>query len=294
MAEPLQILFAGTSPFALPSLRALAADPRFNVQLVITQPDRPTGRKQELTPPRVKTEAEKLGLQIFQPEKLNDSLSLLTTDYKLQTTDFLVVVSYGQILSQAVLDVPRIAPINVHASLLPRWRGASPLQHAILAGDAETGVTIQKMAYKLDAGPILAQYQTPMDPRETAVTLHDRLAEMGAKLLIDTLAQPLKPVEQDESQATFCKELKREDGFADPAAETAEHIDRKARAFTPWPGVTLTIDGQPLKLLQTSLQPQTDAHPLPCAGGSTLYLVTVQPAGKKAMSGKAWAAGRKS
>src|SRR3989338_4892464 len=182
---PHSIIFCGTSAFAVPSLEALAKDPAFTIDLVITQPDKPVGRSQELTPPAVKIAAETLGLKIFQPVKLNQEIGSIQTK-----PDFLIVVSYGQILSQEVLDLPKIAPINLHASLLPRWRGASPLQHTILSGDAESGVTAQKIVKELDAGPILGQERTAIDPRETTQTLHDRLAQMGADLLLKTLKHP--------------------------------------------------------------------------------------------------------
>jgi methionyl-tRNA formyltransferase len=283
---PLHIIFLGTSAFAVPSLEALAKDKRFSVDLVITQPDRPTGRKQILTPPPIKISAEKLGLPLQQPEKIN------TFNYPLSTIHFLVVVSYGQILSQAILDLPTKAPVNVHASLLPRWRGASPIQNAILAGDRETGVTIQRMVKQLDAGPILAQANTPIDPRETTPSLHDRLAVMGAELLIDTLTKPLREQEQDENEIVFCHKLTREDGNVDPNTQTAEEIDRKARALNPWPGVTMEIGGQQVKILETALADQPNSFPFPCRGGSMLHLVKVQRPGGKPVSGAEWGRNR--
>jgi methionyl-tRNA formyltransferase len=289
---PQSIVFCGTSAFAVPSLQALAADPAFRVLCVVTQPDRPAGRKQTLTPPPVKDAAKALGLPVLQPEKLNAALPDLQRAVRDGQPDFLVIVSYGQILSQAILDWPSIAPVNVHASLLPRWRGASPIQHAILAGDRETGVTIQGMVKELDAGPVLAQEKTDMDERETFPFLHDRLADMGAELLVQTLKKPLSPQDQDESEITFCRKLTREDGIADANTETAEDIDRKVRALTPWPGVTMDVEGQTLKILETELQPDADAYPLSCVGGTTLYLLRVQAAGGKPLQGADWARGR--
>ncbi len=291
MPKPLTILFAGTSAFAVPSLQALAQNPAFRVIGVITQPDRPTGRKQTLTAPPVKDVAEKLKHPVFQPEKLNTEFATISAG--MERPDFLVVVSYGQIVSQAILDFPTIAPINVHASLLPRWRGASPLQHAILGGDTETGVTIQKMVKQLDAGPILAQQSTPIDARETAMTLHDRLSMLGAELLVATLKKPLNPHDQDESKVTLCGKLTRQDGVVDSALLTAEEIDRKLRALTPWPAITMKVDGADLKILETSLQPDDRAHAVTCKDNTQLYLISVQPAGKKAMTGVAWGRGRK-
>ncbi|MSR87484.1 methionyl-tRNA formyltransferase [Candidatus Peribacteria bacterium] len=285
------VWFLGTSSFAVPSLEALLKDPSFRVDLVITQPDRPTGRRQELTPSPVKVASESHKIKIIQPENLNDFIK--SDPEPGPQPDFLIVVSFGQILSQQILDMPTIAPINVHASLLPKLRGASPLQHAILTGEKESGVTVQKMVKELDAGPILAQKKMTLDPRETAVTLHDKLADLGAKLLIKTLKHTLTPVDQDAARATVCHVLTREDGIADVQAMTAESIDRRVRAFTPWPGVTLTINGQPLKLIETALEPTDSSTPLPCANGTVLHLVKVQTAGGKPITGVEWARGNR-
>ena len=285
------VWFLGTSAFAVPSLEALLKDDSFGVDLVITQPDRPAGRKQELTPSPVKVVAQKHKLNILQPENLNEYFKTESVIRNPQPA-FLVVVSFGQILSQQILDIPTIAPINVHASLLPRWRGASPIHHAILVGDTETGVTIQKMAKELDAGPVLAQKTLMIDPRETVTTLHEKLAPMGADLLIRTLKSPLKPVEQDKSRITVCHKLKRDDGKLDHTSLAAADIDRKVRGLSPWPGVTLIVDKHLLKLLETSLEPTMDSAALPCANGTILHLVRVQPAGGKPMTGAEWMRGK--
>lgn len=294
----LQIAFAGTSAFAVSSLEALANDPAFEITLVITQPDKPVGRSKAITSPLVKVAAEKLGLQVEQPEDINSPLSILNSQFK--RPDFLIVVSYGQILSEEILRWPKIAPVNLHASLLPRWRGASPIQHAILARDRETGVTVQEMVLELDAGPILSQEKTPIGPRETFTELHDRLATLGADLLVRTLktisessALPAGRLAQSPSDITLCRKLSRADGIVDPVTMTAEEIDTKVRALTPWPGVTCDVHGVPLKLLETALSEARDTFPLPCTGGTTLFLVTVQPAGKKPMAGGAWGRGRR-
>lgn len=285
---PLRIVFLGTSPFAIPSLQALAADGAFRVDAVITQPDRPVGRKQSLTPPPVKEAALALGLRVLQPAKIRTEW----TSLGLERPAFLVVVSYGQLLPEDLLAFPQTAPVNVHASLLPRWRGASPLQHALLAGDAETGVTVQQMVRGLDAGPILSQERTPIDPRETTPLLHDRLAQMGATLLRQTLLSPLHPVPQPQGGVTLCGKLTREDGVVDPSTMTAEEIDRRIRALTPWPGVTLPLKNETLKILETSLEAEPESITVPCADGTTLHLLRVQPAGKNPMSATAWARGR--
>jgi len=286
---PLRVVFMGTPDFAVPSLKALLSDPAFSVKLVITQPDKPTGRAQILTAPPVKEAAKRMELPVMQPEDIRKDFAGL----HLPRPDVLVVVSYGQILSQEILDFPAIAPVNLHASLLPRWRGASPIQHAILAGDGETGVTVQRMFEQLDAGPILAQEKIPLASRETTQTLHDRLAKLGASLLKETLLHPLHPVPQDDAAATFCRKLARADGHCDPGALTAEEIDRKVRALTPWPGVTCPIKDEIVKILKTSLTEQPESLPLPCSKNTMVFIIELQSPGGKPMNGAAWMRGRR-
>ncbi len=285
MASTSKIVFLGTSAFAVPSLKALAGDPRFEVELVITQPDRPVGRKQILTPPPVKIAAQALNLPIQQFENLNSQFS--SPKSQVPSPDFLIVVSYGQLLSQEILDWPTVAAVNVHASLLPKFRGASPIQHTIFAGEKETGVTVQKMIKELDAGPILNQEKIQIGERETFTTLHDKLASIGAALLLQTLTEPLKELKQDTSKATFCRKLSRADGEADPKTMTASEIDRMTRALNPWPGVTLKGN----KILETSLAPHKDALTVACARNTTLYIKKIQPPSGKPMSGQAFALG---
>lgn len=288
----ISIIFAGTSHFATPYLQGLLKDPAFEVLAVVTQPDKPAGRGQKVTAPAVKQMAEHHHIPVLQPKNAKeDFLAQAQSILGNKRPDFLVVVAYGQILPQAVLDIPSIAPINVHYSLLPRFRGASPIQHSILAGDTVTGVTLQRMVATLDAGPIIAQQEMIMDARDTFTTLHDRLAEVGVPLLLQTLKSPLKETPQSAQGMTMCRKLSRKDGMVDPSTMTATDIDRRVRGLTPWPGVTAEINKQPLKILGTSLEPVADAFALPCAKGSILYLVSVQPPGKKPMSGKAWAMG---
>ncbi|MDD5054641.1 MAG: methionyl-tRNA formyltransferase [Candidatus Peribacteraceae bacterium] len=299
------VVFLGTSPFAVPCLRALASDPRFSIDLVITQPDRPVGRKQIMTPPPIKIAADQLQLPIAQPENIGEAISDQSPEANLAKSgrsvaggeprskrairrpDYLVVVSYGQILPQSILDWPTIAPVNVHASLLPKLRGASPLQHAILGNFKATGVTVQRMVKELDAGPVLSQRSISIDERETFQSLHDKLAAIGADLLIETLINPLKDSPQNDPDATFCKKLSRADGIADPKTMDAETIDRMVRALTPWPGVS--VNGN--KILETSLIPLPDSMPLSCAGNSTLHILTIQPPSRKPMTGRAFARG---
>lgn len=289
-ASPISIVFCGTSEFAVPSLERLAKNPAFRIDLVITQPDRPAGRKQELTASPVKVAAQKLGLKIAQPEKLNADFALRPLHFALQP-DYLVVASYGQLLSDDVLAWPKIKPVNVHPSLLPRWRGATPLNHTILGGDTEGGTTIQVMAKEMDAGPILAQEKVTIDPRETYQTLHDRLALISAPLLEDVLLSQPQPQPQTTEGITLCKKLNRLDGVCNSQTMTAEEIDRKVRGLNPWPGVTMEMDGINLKILETALSAHPKAIPVACKEG-TLYLVTVQEAGKKVMSGTDWMRGK--
>lgn len=245
MPSKIKIVFMGTPDFAVPALKALAADPRFKIVGVFTQPDRPVGRKQQLTPPPVKKAALELNLPIFQPEKIKQEAAQLEA---LQP-DLIVVTAYGQILSAAVLEVPKYGCINVHASLLPKYRGAACLQAAILSGDRISGVTIMKMDVGLDTGPILSQKSIKLSPEETLPTLHDKLSALGAKLLIPTLkkylAGNISPETQDESAASYIKMLKKEDGHID-WNRPAKEIERQIRAFNPWPGTYSLISDKKL------------------------------------------------
>ncbi len=309
------IVFCGTPEFALPSLQALTEDPAFRVTHVITQPDKPVGRKQEMTSPPVKILANELGIPVLQPRNINKDLQLIRHAEEVGTLlrddpslrfgspqddvptvskrpDFLVVAAYGQILSKEILAWPKIAPINLHASLLPRWRGASPIQHAILMGDQTSGVTIQRMVRELDSGPILAKEEIEIDPRETFISLHEKLSKLGAPLLLQTLKNPLKETSQDESKVTLCAKLTRGAGVVDPATMTAEEIDRHVRALVPWPGVRITIEGKEVKLIETSLEPSPDAFELSCAKGTMLYILRIQSPGRKPISGLEWWRGK--
>ncbi len=288
--EKKSIVFCGTPDFAAPCLRALAGDPRFDVKLVITQPDRPIGRSGRTIPTPMKKVAVDLGIEVWQPEKLNKQIE--EGSYKAaDRPDFLVVVAYGQLLSSAVLEWPTIAPINVHGSLLPRWRGASPIEHAILNGDTETGIAVQRMVKELDAGPILGVVKTPIGERETALQLRERMATMAADILLETLAKPLHETPQPTDGITICRKLSRDDGRASTETMDAVTIDRMARALYPWPGVTATVLGRELKILETALEPTATSTQIVCAKNTTLELVMVQEAGGKAMTGAEWARG---
>ncbi len=286
------IVFCGTPDFAVPSLRALVTSDVFDVQLVITQPDRPVGRSKELLSPPVKNAARELGIPVLQPEKLNAEFPTIAAS--IDRPDFLVVVAYGQLLSQAILDWPRLAPINVHGSLLPRWRGASPVEHAILNGDTDTGIAVQRMVKELDAGPLLGMTSTTIGERETARTLRTRLSTLGAALLVETLSKPLTETPQPVEGITICRKLSRDDGKADTTTMTAKHIDRLVRALNPWPSVTAIVSGREVKILETSLEPTENSTAVACAEGTTVHILMVQEAGKKAMTGAEWARGIRS
>ncbi|HSP53965.1 MAG TPA: methionyl-tRNA formyltransferase [Dehalococcoidia bacterium] len=230
------IIFIGTPAFAVPSLQRLAADGHY-IAAVITQPDRPAGRGRQPRPSAVKLAALGLGLPILQPESLRDPATL--DHVRALAPECAVAVAYGQILRKDFLDIPPRGVVNVHPSLLPKYRGASPIPAAILAGDDLTGVTIMLMDPGMDSGPVLAQRTLPIDPEDTAATLSDKLARAGADLLAETLPRWLRgeiePSPQDESQATKTSLLRKEDGAID-WSRPAVHVWRQVRACSPWPG----------------------------------------------------------
>jgi len=290
-----RVVFMGSPDFALPTLRALAS--HYHVVGVVTQPDRPAGRGRILTPPPVKILAESLGLPVIQPERLRQPEALAQLqDWK---PDLIVVAAFGQILRQNVLDLPPYGCINVHASLLPRWRGAAPIQAAILHGDSETGVSIMKMDAGIDTGPILSQRREPIYPDDNAESLGKRLAELGAQLLLETLPDYLEgnlhPQPQDENLATYAPMIKKEDGYLD-WQQPAEFLARKVRAYTPWPGAFLNYAGGPLKVLRAHAVASERLAPgqrgvlenRPALGTTKgcLVLDEVQPAGRRVMSGE--------
>src|SRR5437667_1389821 len=240
----MRILFMGTAELACPCLEALAQLPGHELVGVITQPDRPKGRDLQPARPPVKVTAGNLGLPVLQPAKVREAVD----DIRATRPDLIVVVAYGQILPKAVLDVPPRGCINVHASLLPRWRGAAPIQYAILHGDRQTGVTTMFLNEHMDAGDIILQRAEPIRPDDTAATLHDRLAKLGAQLLVETVSLPEFPRRvQDESQVTYAKKLTKDDGRIDWKKSAAE-IERQVRAFNPWPGSFAFLGDTMLKL----------------------------------------------
>ncbi len=251
----MNIVFAGTPDFAVPTLDRLIDAGRRPVA-VYTQPDRPAGRGRRPRPSPVKQRAEQAGIPVLQPA------SLRTPDAQAELAalapDLLVVVAYGLILPQAVLDIPRLGCVNVHASLLPRWRGAAPIQRALLAGDATTGVTIMQMEAGLDTGPMLARREIPIGAQDTAGDLHDRLAVLGAELLVEVLpdiaAGRLTPVPQDDAAATYADKLSKDEAPLDwqrPAAALA----RQVRAFNPWPVAETRLAGRILRIWQAAALP---------------------------------------
>ena len=230
----------------MPSLQALHKAGH-EIQLVITQPTRP-GHRMKPAPPPVKVAADAWGLEVIQPERIK--APEVADQLRRVAPDLLVVVAYGQIIPASVLSIPRLGAVNVHASLLPRHRGAAPVAHAILSGDRETGVTIMRMDEKLDHGPILAMRKTGIGAGEDAAALTRRLAVMGAELLVETLERldQITPVEQDHDRATLAPRLRREDGELDWNVDPAE-IDRRVRGLHPWPGVTMPTKSGPVKVL---------------------------------------------
>jgi methionyl-tRNA formyltransferase len=287
-------VFMGTPEFAVPTLRRLLQ--AYQVVGVVTQPDRPAGRGRKLQPPPVKELALAQGLPVLQPRSLRKDPAAVQAIADLEP-DVIVVAAYGLILPQSVLDIPPHGCLNIHASLLPKYRGPAPIPAAILAGDGETGVTIMLMDAGMDTGPIIAQRRTPIHPDDTTASLSARLAELGAELLLEVLpgwlSGELTPQPQDDAQATYCGLIRKEDGGID-WTQPAEFIARQVRAYNPWPGAFTFWRGQRLKVLRARpVEAPTDSPPgtvtlverLPgvITGEGVLLLEEVQLAGKRAM-----------
>ncbi len=292
-----KIVFMGTPDFAVPVLKQLISD-GYEVVAVVTQPDRPVGRKKILTPPPVKVAAEQHGIPVLQPEKLRDSEELEQI-IKLEP-DLIVTAAYGQILPKKLLDAPKYGCINVHASLLPELRGGAPIHYAILQGKEKTGVTIMYMVEKLDAGDILTQVEVPISETDTVGTLHDKLSEAGAKLLSETLPKLLRgeltPVPQNEEEATYAYNITREQEKID-WTKTGEEIYNHIRGFNPWPVAYTTLNGKTIKIWR-SVKVPLPRRGLPgeivsideegftvCTGNETgIKIIELQPSGKRRMS----------
>ena len=289
----------GSPDFALPTLQSLAKN--YQVVGVVTQPDRASGRGRELKAPPVKLLAQELNIPVIQPQKLREPEAMQQlTEWN---PDLIVVAAFGQILRKDVLDLPKYGCINVHASLLPRWRGAAPINAAVLAGDEETGVTIMKMDVGLDTGPMLAMKRIRIKPDDTAGSLFEALSTLGADLLIETLPAymegKLTPQLQPEEGATYAPMLKKEDGLLD-FTQPAVDLERRVRAMNPWPGAWFEWNGAPLKVHKAHVgQGKAEAgerlieqnQPAVGAGGGVLILDEVQPPSKKPMNGKSFLAG---
>jgi methionyl-tRNA formyltransferase len=261
-----KIIFMGTPEFSVPILEALLH--KHTVTAVVTQPDRPAGRGKTVQESLIKQMALVHDLPVLQPEKIGRKAA--TEELHQYEADAYVVAAFGQILPQKVLDIPPYGSINVHASLLPRWRGAAPIQAAIRAGDAETGVTIMKMDAGLDTGPMLRARAIPIEPDETGASLHDKLSALGAELLIETLdayfAGEIEPQPQPEDGVTYAPRIEKAEGRID-WTQPAEVIERLVRAFTPWPGTSTTWNGRTLRIISG-------------AAGSAPPMARVPPPGK--------------
>jgi len=279
----MKIIFIGTSQFAAPILENLIKND-YLIEAVITAPDKPAGRKQEITPLPVKESATKLKLKIFQPEKI----SAISQKISILKPDLIILASYGQIIPKNILAIPKFGCLNLHPSLLPKYRGPSPIQTAILNGDQFTGLTIMLMDEKIDRGPIIAQKKITLAPEDNSQTLERKLAQAAANFLIEILPQYLqgkiKPQPQDERQVSYTKILTRQDGQID-WNKSAKEIARMVRAFYPWPGAWTNFNGKRVKILKAKAVEKKQEATRPTNQGF-LLLEIVQPAGKKQMTGE--------
>jgi methionyl-tRNA formyltransferase len=295
----IRVVFMGSPEFGVPILRALSGP--YAVAGVVTQPDKPAGRGRVLRPPAAKAAARELGLEVIQPQKLSDPAAM--HQLLLWAPDLIVVAAFGQILRPNALAVPAHGCVNVHASLLPRWRGAAPIQAAIAAGDPATGITIMQMDAGLDTGPILAQRRISIEPSDTGGSLSSKLSNLGADVLIEILpaylAGGLQPQPQAESEASYAPMLKKQDGLLN-LADSASTLARRVRALRPWPGAYLLWNGAPLKVHAAHDEPGLETagrrlvlggQPAVGTGAGLLVLDEVQPPGRKLMEGRAFLLG---
>ena len=292
----MRIIFMGTPDFAVPALRALAG-PGHEVAAVYCQPPRPAGRGQAVRRCPVHVAADKLGIPVHAPARLRGNGDA-QAEFAALGADVAVVAAYGLILPQAMLDAPRLGCLNIHASLLPRWRGAGPIQAAILAGDTQTGVTIMQMEAGLDTGPMLLRESVPIAGSTTAATLHDVLAEVGGRLILRALAEAPSPEPQPTQGVTYAPKLEREHGRLDWTQDSVA-LDRRVRAFDPWPGTFTMLDGVVLKVLAAELAEGTgapgtvlDSALTVACGRGILRLTRVQLPGRGAMDAAAFLRGR--
>ena len=287
----MRLIFAGTPEFAACALRRLVAAGH-QIVLVLTQPDKPAGRGMALHESPVKVAAKEFGFEVFQPASLRDHA--VQDKLGLLEAEAMVVAAYGLILPQAVLDQPRYGCINIHASLLPRWRGAAPIQRALLAGDAETGVCIMQMEAGLDTGPVLHSASFPISVDETAASLHDKLAELGSRLIVEALGRmPLPAMAQPDDGVTYAAKIEKAEAPLDwflPAVV----LERKVRAFNPFPGALISLNGIKIKVWKAFAEPMAgrpgcvlsaDRHGVVVAcGEGALRLIELQKAGGKRLS----------
>jgi len=301
IASRLRVIFLGSPEIAIPSLEALARHPEIDVRLVVTQPDRPAGRGRRLTPPPVRLAAEALDIDVIQPETLRGPAVL--DRLRAEQPDLLVVVAFGEILRRAVLEIAPLGCLNVHPSLLPRYRGATPIPAAILNGDTTTGVSIMRLVRELDAGPLVAQCEVGVHLTDTTGSLTARLAALAAEMLPGVVLAYARgdrvPVEQDHASATFTREWTTEDARIDWSRPAVE-IERLVRAADPWPVAWTTLDGERLRVLAAQAEQATgdeaSAGQIERAGGEVvvqtggglLRLLRVQPSGKRAMDAADW------
>jgi len=302
MSQSLNVVFCGTPRFAVPTLEALVGA-GFCLSLVVTQPDRPRGRGMELALSPVKEAAQRLALPVIQPEKIKNNEEFRAQLATIQP-DAIIVVGYGRIIPQWMIDLPPLGNINLHASLLPKYRGAAPIQWAIARGESVTGVTTMRIDAGLDTGDILLQKEVSVEPQDTAETLGPRLAAIGADLMVETLrglqVGTINPRPQDHAQATLAPILNKEDGRMDFSL-SAQEVCNRLRGFQPWPGAFTSFRGRALNVWQAQVVEQRvaagellvekDRLIVGCAPATALELLEVQPEGKKRMSAKAFVQG---
>jgi methionyl-tRNA formyltransferase len=291
----MRIAFMGTPDFAVPALRTLH-QAGHTIAAVYCQPPRPAGRGQAIRLCPVHATANDLDLPVRTPARLRHDLGA-QAEFAALDLDAAVVAAYGLILPQAMLDAPKRGCLNIHASLLPRWRGAGPIQAAILAGDTETGITIMQMEAGLDTGPMLLRQSVPITPTTTSSSVHDALAALGGTLILDVLASPPTPIPQSDADATYAPKLTREDGRIDWTSPAAA-IDRQIRAFDPWPGTFTTLAGNPLKILSATQVEATgppgtvlDAALTIACGNQAVRLTKIQLPGRAALDAGAFLRG---
>ena len=289
----MRVVFIGTGEIGVPALQALMRSGEHQVIGVVTQPDKPVGREQRIEPPPIKRALIGTKMSVLQPERIKDRQS--SEEIRALAPDVIAVMAYGQILARAILEIPAAGCLNLHASLLPRWRGAAPIQAAIAAGDRETGITLMYMDEGLDTGDILLQHKIDILPTDTGESLHDRLAQIAPKALLEALQLLAKNnaprIPQDNALATYAPKLTRHDGKID-WSEPAEIIERKIRAFNRWPGAFMELDGRHLKIFSASIvnlsgKPgeilRSEKEVVIAAGKDALSLDEVQLEGKRRM-----------